>query len=285
MTLMGKIFTVLIFVMSIVFMSFAVMVFATHKNWKEIATSTTPVKSTGQVGLKTQLEQAYQARRTLEAELEGYKTQLAEHQAARRAALATLQVKVEGLADDLNKAQQNLTTLQAAHTEAVQKLGVAEANVSRAIAEAEALRTDIVTIEQDRNDKLGQATKLQDTVNQATGKLQQLEERRQQLLAQIAQQKKVMDAHGLTVSTLVEKLAPTVEGKVTAVNENGLLQINIGRDDGLVKGHTLEVYRGSEYLGKIIIRAVEANASVGEIIPATKKGPIRQGDSVATRIS
>ena len=39
MTLVGKIFTVLIFVMSIVFMSFAVMTFATHKNWKEYVTN------------------------------------------------------------------------------------------------------------------------------------------------------------------------------------------------------------------------------------------------------
>ena len=36
MNLVGKIFTVLIFVMSLVFMSFAVVVYATHRNWKEV---------------------------------------------------------------------------------------------------------------------------------------------------------------------------------------------------------------------------------------------------------
>lgn len=34
MNLVGKIFTVLIFVMSLVFMTFAIMVYATQKNWK-----------------------------------------------------------------------------------------------------------------------------------------------------------------------------------------------------------------------------------------------------------
>ena len=33
MTLLGKIFTVLILIMSVVFMSFSIMVFQTHQNW------------------------------------------------------------------------------------------------------------------------------------------------------------------------------------------------------------------------------------------------------------
>ena len=37
MTLVGKILTVLILIMSIAFMMVAVTVFATHRNWREIA--------------------------------------------------------------------------------------------------------------------------------------------------------------------------------------------------------------------------------------------------------
>ena len=36
MNLIGKIFTVLIFVMSIFFMTMAIMVYATHKNWRDV---------------------------------------------------------------------------------------------------------------------------------------------------------------------------------------------------------------------------------------------------------
>lgn len=38
MNLVGKIFVLLIFIMSLVFMSTAVMVYATHRNWKEEST-------------------------------------------------------------------------------------------------------------------------------------------------------------------------------------------------------------------------------------------------------
>lgn len=284
MTLVGKIFTVLIFVMSLVFMSFAVMVFATHTNWKEVALNTTPTANKP-LGLKKQLEDVYTAKRALEVELERFKTQLAEHQAARRAALATLQVKMEALAADLTSAQDELAKLTSAHTEAVQKLGVAEANMEKAINEVGQLRTDIVAITQDRDEKLQRAVALTDTVNQATLKLNQLEERKMQLLDQVAQQKKVMDTYGLTVTTPIESIPPKVDGMITAVSENDRVEISLGSDDGLRVGHKLEVFRGSEYLGKIVLSKVSANRAVGEVVKEFKKGPIRKGDKVATRIS
>ena len=42
MNLVGKILVVLILVMSLVWMSWAVMVYATHQNWKEEITRTDP---------------------------------------------------------------------------------------------------------------------------------------------------------------------------------------------------------------------------------------------------
>jgi len=90
MTLIGKIFTMLILVMSIVFMSFAVMVFATHKNWKEQALT-----------LKQQVQDAYTTNNALRGELENARLVLAEHQAARRQALATLQSQLKQSIDDL----------------------------------------------------------------------------------------------------------------------------------------------------------------------------------------
>ncbi len=283
MTLVGKIFTVLILVMSIVFMSFSVMVFATHKNWKEVALNTTASPSKP-LGLKPSLEQAYELNQALRVELESYKQQLAEHQAARRQVLAGLQLKMETQLADLTNTQAELTKLQSAHTELVQKLGVAEANLAKATAENAELRGDIVTVVQDRDDKFARVVALTDQVQQAEGKLVLLDERKQQLIEQVAQQKNVMNKFGLTVNTLTEKISPTVDGVVLAVSDKGLIEISIGKDDGLVADHTLEVFRENQYLGKVIIRQVTANRAVAEIIPEFKKGPIRKGDRVATRI-
>lgn len=286
MTLVGKIFTVLIFIMSIVFMSFSVMVFATHKNWKEAALSTDVAKSTQQIGLKKQLEEAYIAKRNLESQLENMKTELAEHQAARRQALAVLQTQVKQALEELASTEAEYARLQTAQTEAVAKLAVVEATLEKFTTDNAALREDIVTIQQDRDEKLARVVSLADTVNQATTKLRQLQERRDQLVAQVAFQKMSLETHGIDPNgPLPVSLERPIDGVVTAVSDKNLVEISIGLDDGIREGATLEVFRDSTYLGKVIVRRVTANRSVAEIDPRFLKGQIRKGDRVASKIS
>jgi len=54
---------------------------------------------------------------------------------------------------------------------------------------------------------------------------------------------------------------------------------------GLREGHKLEVFRGNAYLGRVVIRRTEPDRAVAEIDPAYRKGSIRKGDRVATKLS
>jgi len=275
MTLIGKIFTMLILVMSIVFMSFAVMVFATHKNWKEQALT-----------LKQQVQDAYTTNNALRGELENARLVLAEHQAARRQALATLQSQLKQSIDDLANTQSELAKLQTAHTEVVQKLAVAQQSLEKFGQDNEALRTDIVTIQKDRDDKLTRVNSLGDQVNQAQVKLLQLEERRDQLVSQIAFQKLTLEQNGIDVNApLPTSLERRVDGVITAVSDKNLVEISIGMDDGVSVGNTLEVFRDNKYLGKVVVTKVTANRSVARIDPSFQQAPIRKGDRVASKIS
>ena len=277
MTLVGKIFTMLIFIMSLVFMTFAVMVFATHKNWKEIAIEPT-------TGLKAQLTAAYEAKRGLEVELERLRTQLAEHEAARTQALATLQVSVLDATSRLEATSASLAKLQADQSATVQALEVAEQNLEKTTTEVGLLRDNIVTVQQDRDDKLARVVNLSDLNNQATAKLVQLEERKQQLISQVAAQKSVMEKFNITVNTPIEAIPPTIDGMILAVSDKDLVEVSIGLDDGLREGHKLEIYRGNQYVGRMNVRKVTANRAVGELDPKLKQGPVRKGDRVATNI-
>lgn len=277
MTLVGKIFTMLIFIMSLVFMTFSVMLFATHKNWKDIAVNPT-------TGLKAQLTQAYEAKRGLEVELERLRTQLAEHQAARTQALATLQVSVADATAKLETTSASLAKLQADQSQTVKALEIAEQNLEKTTTEVGLLRDNIVTVQQDRDDKLARVVNLSDLNNQATAKLAQLEERKQQLITQVASQKAVMEKFNITVNTPVEAIPPAVDGVVLAVSDKDLVEVSIGLDDGLREGHKLEAFRGNQYLGRLNVRKVTANRAVAEIDPKLKQGPIKTGDRVATNI-
>jgi hypothetical protein len=77
-----------------------------------------------------------------------------------------------------------------------------------------------------------------------------------------------------------------VEGVITRIDaQTGLVVLSIGSDAGLLRGHTLEVFRlnPNKYLGTIQIMDVRPNEAVGK--PMTKMlGPIQQGDRVAAKI-
>ncbi len=82
MTLLGKILTVLILVLSVVFMAFAMLVFATHKNWRDHARD-----------LVKQVADATAQRDQMNIEFGRSKDALAAEQAARRFTTAALPLR------------------------------------------------------------------------------------------------------------------------------------------------------------------------------------------------
>jgi hypothetical protein len=102
---------------------------------------------------------------------------------------------------------------------------------------------------------------------------------------QLAQMKMVLDRNGLSADSLVAHIAPKVEGVVLEVSDKDLIEISIGRDDGLKEGHSLEVFRDNTYLGRIIIRRTAPDRAVGQIIKELQRGQIKRGDRVSTKLS
>jgi hypothetical protein len=47
----------------------------------------------------------------------------------------------------------------------------------------------------------------------------------------------------------------------------------------------LQVYRGNQYLGQIIIRELEPDRAVGQIDKKMQRGRITKGDNVTTKLS
>jgi hypothetical protein len=75
-----------------------------------------------------------------------------------------------------------------------------------------------------------------------------------------------------------------LKGVVLAVGNDQSVEVSVGRDDGLREGHMLDIYRNGSYLGRIQLRTVADDKSVGKIIPAFRKGYIQAGDNVAARV-
>ncbi len=278
MTLIGKIFTMLILVMSIVFMSFSVMVFATHKNWKEYVTNPT-------TGLEKQLALAKQAKTDADAQLAQLKENLRNEQAARTAAVAVLVARAERLAADLSAKQNELDTTSATMTTVSKLSEVAQARLDSLEKEAAALRDSLRKTEEELEGQMLAVVKLTDDLNQAIALRNSEQEKNTQAVMQIAKMKSVLDANNLTSDSLVSHIPPKVEGVVLEVSDKDLIEISIGKDDGLKEGHALEVYRGNTYIGRITIRRTAPDRAVGQIIKEMQRGQIKRGDRVSTKLS
>jgi cell division protein FtsB len=284
MTLVGKIFTVLILIMSIVFMSFSVMVFATHRNWKLYADNATP--GPGQkLGLKQQYEQLQAKKREADTQLESLRSQLAQEQAGRKQALASLQVRANQSEEALRNLQSQYDQLSAQHTNATEVAKTAQTRLEMLESENGGLREKLITVERDLDKKFLDVVSLTEKLAQAESQRRTLEERHTEAASQIAQMKTVLDAKGLTADALVAHIPPRVEGVVLEVSGGDLIEISIGADDGLREGHPLHVYRGNSYIGQIEIRRTGPDRAVGQIKKDMQRGQIKRGDRVTSKFS
>ena len=284
MTLVGKIFTMLILVMSVMFMAFSVMVFATHRNWKQIADNT-DTSGGKKKGLKQQLADLEVANKDAKAMIERLKNELAAEQAARKAALASLQVRATKAENDLLAKQQELDTLDTEHAKTTEAAKAAQDRLLALEAETKKLRDELRTTQGDLDKKFLAVVELTDKYNQTESLRQILDERNKEATFQIARMKTVMDAHGLTETTPVSHIPPPVEGVILKVSKEDLVEISIGHDDGLKIGHSLDVYRDNTYLGRIVIRKTDPDRAVGQLQKDLQRGQIKVGDKVTTKFN
>lgn len=282
MTLVGKIFTVLIFIMSLVFMSFAVMVFATHQNWRDLVKSTDSSKP----GLERRLELKTDELKGAKQEHERTKQQLALEQASRRQALAALQTRITTSEATVAQQEKELNDKIAALNQESQANKTAQERLTKLEEEVAILRKETQLAQLDRDTQFSKVVELTDRLNQDEVKRQALEERSNQLNAQLAQLTMVLKANGLTKDSLVAQLEPIgLNGIVLVVGDKDLIEISVGKDDGLREGHIMEVYRGDTYLGQIKIMKVAPDRAVGQINKDLKRGQVRKGDHVTTKFS
>ena len=279
MTFLGKIFVVLIFVMSLVFMSFAVAVFATHKNWMTVVTD--PAN-----GLKKQLTDARSQQSDLENQRAKLETDLANEKAARVRDVGKLTTAKDEIETQRALLADREATLIQNTANAVADNTATQNAIEQLRVEIDALRTSSDIARKERNDALTASVKAEDQLAQAKGEWDRLKKRNEQLVGQVA----VLDNRLREAGVQLDSGTPRVEGVVLDSRENGLVEISIGSDDGLAVGHELDVFRfgtdvaSSKYLGRVRLVRVEPDKSVGQVIPETRKGTIQRDDRVATRL-
>jgi hypothetical protein len=121
----------------------------------------------------------------------------------------------------------------------------------------------------------------------------ELQRRNDQLVGIIEDKDKELikiKASGTTVNVASASNPPPgdVEGRVKQYDPtSGLLTITVGSDAGVLKGHTLYVYRlepNGIYIGQMRVMEVRPNEAVGKMVNKPR-APVQINDKVASKIS
>jgi hypothetical protein len=285
MNLVGKILVVLVLIMSVCFMGFAVAVYSTHKNWYEALTRDKAAPN-APLGLVHQLKLEKQKNIDLQTEnerlVQSHKTEID----ARQKVLGELETKRATLDKELKEKIVELADLRSQNTKALSDLEITVKALDDKLTQIAMLSAEINTARTERDDNFKKSVELTDKLHQAEGTLSLLKDQSTRLAEQMAQAKVVLERNHLKLDSPVGP--PSVDGIVLAASSNGMVEISLGSDDGLQRGHVLEVFRlgasTSKYLGKIEIVQTQPEKSVARVIPEFRKGIIEKQDRVATQL-
>ena len=274
MNLMGKIFTFLIFLMSTVFLVVSIMVGASDRNWKALATT-----------MKNRANSATSSVDLLKNETATLEKTLAFHKASRAQQLGNLQSQ--------NRLAQEQLTQKATQFNEEQKISQGYAReleeANRRLKDQDAELANIKANNKKLVDSIAaefaENRNIEKVLNERTAQLEQLRQKGGDLAAQLAKLQKVVTVNGLDANALTASIPPNIEAVVTAVGTDGSkFAIMAGRDDGLRRGHEMDIYRGNRHVGRGVIVLVENNRAVLSIIKGLMNDIVREGDNVTTKL-
>ena len=275
MNLMGKIFTFMIFLMSTVFLVVSIMVGASDRAWKEeaqamqtrarTATSSIDLLKNETASLEKTLALAKVSRAQQLAHLQSQKTLAEEALAEKATQFNEEQKKAQGFARELKVANERLAAQD-------NQLADLKANNKKLVDDIAAQFAENRNIEK--------------VLFELTAKREQLLRKEADLAAQLAKLQKVIKARGLGENDLVASIPPKIEAVVTAVGDNNAtFAVAIGSDDGLRRGHEMDIYRSNRHVGRGVVVLAQNNRSVLSIVKGMMNDIVREGDNVTTKLN
>jgi hypothetical protein len=276
MNWLGKVFVVVILIMSLVFMGLSMAVYATHKNWK-IASE----------NLNKQLAEAKAENGRLVTEHNRRVEELEREKTAAVQQVAKVEAERVGLAERNSQIQADLDSLKQEQSKNIATVASTQKINENLAGEVTDLRGRIRVEQKTRDSLFKQALDATEELHQAAGEYNTARERTDQLTKQVAGMTSVMREQGLDPATDPGSVVPTVEGVVSRIERKAgaqLVEVTIGADDGVKTGNTLEVSRGGKYLGRLDIIETSPDKAVARVDRRFQQGTIQEGDRVATRI-
>ncbi|HVW01802.1 MAG TPA: hypothetical protein VHB77_15730 [Planctomycetaceae bacterium] len=285
MSFVGKVLSVVQLVFSICLMMFAGAVASVQTNWKKQAET-----------YKASLDKKNGEYSTLEQNFKKYQDDMQVALNKETANAQTLQANNANLTAQVDSLTQQLDSFKATATQKGEIASISAEDDLERRREALALRELYKVAIEKKDELMREKSKLEDEKFEQNV---QIERQQAEYIAQLKENKRLTDlliAKGVNPNERIYDAvatppAETVTGKVLAVTKSKegteYIEISVGSDDGLVKGHQLYVYHTGDkpkYLGKIQLVFTQPDKAVGIVLDKTKNGIIEKGDRVSTKL-
>jgi uncharacterized protein YhaN len=270
-------------------MTLAMVVYAMNRNWREYAVNEKeePNKPLGLIP-KLRIEKALNEKLT--HDLAKLKEQLDTEKSTRQQAATKLENELDQAKKARAELEKLLANLEREKRDAVAAMDATQKNTTAYRQELDKLRTDVLQSQQDRDAHFKRVVELTDQLNEAVNEKELLRNRMGDLAKDLAKEKEARRwADGPDPnSNFKDKAPPRVDGVVTAALEGGLVEISLGSDMGIRKGHQLEVFRmaggQNTYVGRVEVVQTSPDKSVCKFDPKFQNSNVMVGDRVASKI-
>lgn len=279
MSTMTKVFVVLTAVFSIVLSVMFIASAAQWANWKKLAETFQASRDAEVANRQSTVASSAASLALKEQELAAKQAQLAEAQKT----IQTLSSEIASLKGELTTVKNERVAFDADRKKLQDVLDINAGQLRDVQKEAAALRAQNIDL-QSRNGKLN--ARVLDLTTEVTILTDEARNIQEKLLACEKKSAEVARAGGARAvsadSTGAVSARPTVagaiRGQIMDVTGN-YAGIDVGESSGVVAGLTMLVYRGSTYLGELVVDKVRPKEAGGRIVSQAKE-EIRKGDLV-----
>lgn len=273
MNTLGRAFVILNLILSIAFFTIALMIGASHKNWKEEA-----------LALKAAAEQQAILRVEAIKDQTENALQLRAEQFMRAQQIAASNTQVQTLVERLNSMTQELQTATQDKENYQNRLRESESRIAKQDVELDRLNQENADLMDRVVSAKNEVVSLTNQKFNLQNQLGLLQQREASLAQQSATLTKVVKAHNIDPTAPVAKIQPRLDGEVASVDRDlNLVVVTLGLDDGLREGHKLEIFRGGKYVGSALVLKSDPNRASARLIPESMQKLVQKGDNVTTK--
>jgi septal ring factor EnvC (AmiA/AmiB activator) len=282
MSLLAKIFIVVVTVLSLVFLGVQATLYYHSNDWREAYER-----------LEQRMKLSVQEKDDEIAKMRGQYSDLEKTKAAVDATLEQIRTVAKATDSALADKQAELNRLQQQYANLENSLKVLGASIDEKDKSIREYTARISTLEENlktaQSEKelaeaqVARVTSIKVALEKDMGELRKDYTATKQKLLDSQLVLEDLERQGVPVSTLVinHKPLPPIRGKVAGV-QSDLVLLTVGKDDKVEKGFPFTVYRGNEFVAKVVVERVMADSAGCRVLFTAAGKNIKPGDDVAT---